>query len=60
MRNNGTGIIIYQALLVPSKTKIESLMGKEENAMLSVWKQSEDQNNKKFCRQIVKIQVVKK
>jgi hypothetical protein len=38
LRNSGTGIIVYQALMLPSKTKIEPLMGKEENAMLSVWK----------------------
>jgi hypothetical protein len=33
-------------------------MGKEENAMLNVWKQSQDQNDKKFSRQTIKIQVI--
>ena len=57
LRNCATGLIVYQALLIASTTKVEPLMGKQENAIVRVWKQSKEKDSKKFEQQTVKIQV---
>ena len=57
LRNCGTGLIVYQALLVPSKTKVEPLMGRQENAIMKVWKQSQEKDTQKIQQHTVKIQV---
>lgn len=56
MRNNGTGLIVYQALMIPSKTKVEHFMDRKENAVIKVWKKSQEKDSNKFQQQVVKIQ----